>query len=123
VTVRPPGPDKTQAAASADASAPAAKAPPPAPAASGGGGPMKLDKVVFVLKDDGTVERRKVTLGLASDSLVEVVSGLSEGEKIVEGPYRVLARELQDGMKVETEEPPAGPGRGGPPGAKEAARR
>ena len=64
---------------------------------------------------DGKVSRRKVTTGLASDTMIEITDGLAEGEQLVEGPYRVLARQLQDGDPVAVEEPggPGGPG-GGP---------
>ncbi|MBN2510264.1 MAG: efflux RND transporter periplasmic adaptor subunit [Spirochaetales bacterium] len=41
------------------------------------------DKAVFVPKENGTVERRIVTTGLASDDLVEITSGLSRGEEVV----------------------------------------
>jgi HlyD family secretion protein len=41
-----------------------------------------------------------VEVGLSSDSHVEIARGLAPGEVVVEGPYRTLARELQDGMAV-----------------------
>ena len=69
----------------------------------------KIDKVVFVVKDD-KVEKRKVTTGLSSDAQVEITTGLKEGEVVVEGPYRTLARQLEDGQTVEV---------GPPMGAKE----
>jgi HlyD family secretion protein len=65
--------------------------------------------VVFVV-EAGQARLRPVETGLASDSELEIVSGLAEGEKVVEGPYRVLSRELVDGRTV-TEEAP-GKGRG-----------
>ncbi len=75
-------------------------APPSAPV---GTPKSKLEKVVFVLKD-GVVHKRKVTTGLSSESLVEVVDGLAPGEEVVEGPYRVLARQLEDGQRVKVGE-------------------
>ena len=72
----------------------------------------KLDKVVFVVKD-GKVQKRKVTTGLSSDALVEIPTGLAEGEVVVEGPYRTLARQLEDGQVIEV----GGPG--GPGGPKQ----
>jgi HlyD family secretion protein len=130
VTVRPPGgpgagPGGPGAGpAKADATAPkkddkAAGKPdvpatPAAPAAVVPGGKDRLEKVVFVVKD-GKVLRRKITTGLASDTMIEITDGLAEGEELVEGPYRVLARQLQDGDVVAVDEPggPGGPG-GGP---------
>lgn len=40
-------------------------------------------RTVFVLKDDGTVESRIVTLGLHFDGNYEILSGLEEGETVV----------------------------------------
>jgi len=55
---------------------------------------------VFVLKDDSTVTRREVTLGLQNTNLVEVTTGLEPGEVVVvEGNYG-----LADGEKVEVRE-------------------
>ncbi len=67
---------------------------------------------------DGKGEKRKVQVGLSSESHIEITQGLAPGEEIVEGPYRVLARQLEDGMKVQVEQPggPGGPGGKGGPG-------
>jgi HlyD family secretion protein len=62
----------------------------------------KLDKVVFVIVD-GVVHKRVVEVGLSSETHVEITKGLKEGEVVVEGPYRTLARDLVDGMRVEAE--------------------
>jgi HlyD family secretion protein len=59
----------------------------------------KLDKVVFVV-DHGKVVKRVVEVGLSSESQVEILRGLAPGDIVVEGPYRTLARELEDGMAV-----------------------
>lgn len=92
---------------------------PPPPSAPVGSPKSKLDKVVFVVHD-GKVEKRKVTVGLSSESMVEILDGLKEGEEVVEGPYRTLARQLEDGMKV-TAAPAGGPG--GPGGPQMAGGR
>jgi len=62
----------------------------------------KLDKVVFVIVD-GVIHKRIVEVGLSSETHVEIVKGLKSGEVVVEGPYRTLARDLVDGMRVSTE--------------------
>jgi HlyD family secretion protein len=75
------------------------------PVGSGSGSPRakrKLDKVVFVIVD-GVVHKRVVEVGLSSETHVEIVKGLKSGEVVVEGPYRTLARELVDGMRVTAE--------------------
>jgi HlyD family secretion protein len=63
-----------------------------------------LRKVVFVV-EDGKARIRAVDTGLASDTEIEIVSGVKAGEKVVEGPYRILSRELADGKRVTTEQP------------------
>jgi HlyD family secretion protein len=70
-----------------------------------------MRKVVFVM-EDGVARVRPVETGLASDTEIEIVTGLSAGEKVVEGPYRVLSREIQDGKRL-AEKKPDGPARKG----------
>jgi len=84
---------------------------PPAVAATGKPKPVK---VVFVVKD-GKAEMREVHVGIASRTDVEILDGLAEGETVVEGPYRTLAREIQDGNSVKVQQP-AKPGEKGPQG-------
>ncbi|MFL5417832.1 MAG: efflux RND transporter periplasmic adaptor subunit [Myxococcales bacterium] len=79
---------------------------PPAAAASGKPKPVK---VVFVVKD-GKAEMREVHTGIASRTDIEILDGINEGEQVVDGPYRTLARELQDGAAVKVQQPKAGPG-------------
>jgi HlyD family secretion protein len=71
-----------------------------------------LKKVVFVV-EGGVAKARAVETGLASENEIEIVSGLKEGEKVVEGPYRVLSRELAEGKAVVEEELGKGPGKKG----------
>lgn len=100
VTVRPEK-DLRPAGGSTDQAA--AAPPPPAP-------PGKkvrrepLKKVLFVVQD-GVARLRQVETGLASDTEIEIVSGLQPGEKVVEGPYRALSKDLADGKRVKEEEP------------------
>lgn len=82
----------TVRAAGAQEAPPAGKAP---------AGKSKLDKVVFVVDGD-VVAKRVVEVGLSSETHVEVLRGLKAGEVVVDGPYRTLARELEDGMTVST---------------------
>ncbi len=51
---------------------------------------------VFVVKPDGTVKKRFVTLGPTNESQAVVVSGLKKGERVAVSNVRML----QDGMKV-----------------------
>lgn len=66
-------------------------------------------KVVFVVDADHKVHARRVKTGIASDTEVEIVDGLAEGEQIVEGPYRTLAKDLHEGDAVQEQVAPKGP--------------
>ena len=60
--------------------------------------------VVFVLKEDNTVEQRVVEAGIVGDRDYEILSGLEEGEKIVTGSFIAISRELFDGAAVKVKE-------------------
>jgi HlyD family secretion protein len=81
---------------------------PPAPEPGGTAAKKALrepqQKVVFVV-EDGKARVRRVETGLASENDIELVSGVKEGEVIVEGPYKLLSRDLADGKPVKTEKP------------------
>lgn len=68
----------------------------------------RFAKVVFVVGKDQKVTLRRVRTGIASDTDIEILEGLEEGERIVEGPYRTLAKELKDGDAVEEVKPGQG---------------
>ena len=67
-----------------------------------------LAKVVFVVDSERRVHPRRVKTGISSDTDYEVLEGVAEGDSIVEGPYRVLSKEMKDGDAVK-EAPAAGP--------------
>jgi HlyD family secretion protein len=56
-------------------------------------------KVVFVVKS-GIAHQVTVETGISSDTDIEIVKGLSEGDEIVSGSYRILSKQLKDGDKV-----------------------
>jgi len=58
-----------------------------------------LRKVVFLVKD-GIAHRREVKTGISDNTHIQILSGLSAGEEVVVGSYRVLSKELSDGDKV-----------------------
>ncbi|MBK8258427.1 MAG: hypothetical protein IPK82_37915 [Polyangiaceae bacterium] len=100
-------PKKLEGSANASGSPSASAAPTAAASASAQGtqptsGKGKPGKVVFVVKD-GQAEMRPIKTGIASRTDVEVTEGLNEGETIVDGPYRTLARELEDGQTVKVQ--------------------
>ncbi len=67
------------------------------------GGKPKPVKVVFVVAKDGTAQMRVVHTGIASRTDVEILDGVAEGDTIVDGPYRTLARELKEGQTVKVQ--------------------
>ena len=56
-------------------------------------------QVLFVVREDGTVEERAVKVGLMNDAEVEILDGLKPGDTVVV----TNQDKLQDGKKVETE--------------------
>ncbi|MGV3621502.1 MAG: efflux RND transporter periplasmic adaptor subunit, partial [Archangium sp.] len=71
----------------------------------------QFTKVVFVVDAEKRVHPRRVKTGISSDTDIEILEGLQEGDEIIEGPYRTLAKDLKDGDLVE-EQKSGGGGRG-----------
>ncbi|WP_434389779.1 efflux RND transporter periplasmic adaptor subunit [Melittangium boletus] len=71
-----------------------------------------LAKVVFVVDADNKAQARRVRTGIASDSDLEILEGIQEGDRVVEGPYRTLSKEIKSGDRVRE------PQQGGPDGSK-----
>lgn len=67
-----------------------------------------LRRVVFVV-EDGKAVMREVETGIQDDTHIEVVSGLSGGETVVAGPFRLLRTDLEDGAPVRPRDPDAEP--------------
>lgn len=73
-----------------------------------------LAKVVFVVDKDNKAQLRRVRTGIASDTDLEILEGLDPDERVVEGPYRTLSKELKPGDTVrEPQQGGPGGGRGG----------
>jgi HlyD family secretion protein len=56
-----------------------------------------LAKVVFVVDAEKKAHPRRVKTGISSDTDYEILEGVVDGDRIVEGPYRTLAKDLKDG--------------------------
>ena len=80
-----------------------------------------MQKVVFVV-EDGKARVRRVETGLASENDIELVSGVKEGEVIVEGPYKLLSRDLADGKPVKSDSPEKEKDKGAPKVSGEAKK-
>jgi HlyD family secretion protein len=59
---------------------------------------VKIENYVFV-SNAGVAEKKIVTLGISDDSLQEILSGLTAGDTVITGPYKVL-RHLKAGDRV-----------------------
>ncbi|HTM93172.1 MAG TPA: efflux RND transporter periplasmic adaptor subunit [Flavisolibacter sp.] len=60
----------------------------------------ELEEVVFVIKPDGTVEKRTVTTGIQDMNFIEITTGLKEGEQIVTAPFDAVNKTMKSGDKV-----------------------
>lgn len=60
-----------------------------------------LRRVVFVV-ENGKTKLVEVETGISDDSHIQITSGLSGGEEVVVGPYRVVSRTLKAGTAVRT---------------------
>jgi HlyD family secretion protein len=56
-------------------------------------------EIVFCV-EDGKVIARQVETGIQSDDMIEVISGIEEGEEIVTGSYRAISTDLRNGAAV-----------------------
>jgi HlyD family secretion protein len=56
-------------------------------------------EVVFVVEDD-IAKRREVKTGISSETNIQIIEGIKEGEEVVSGSYRVLGKELHDGDHI-----------------------
>jgi HlyD family secretion protein len=56
-------------------------------------------EVVFVVEEEQVVAR-PVELGISDDTHYAILGGLSEGEQVITGPFRVLNKTLNSGDKV-----------------------
>jgi HlyD family secretion protein len=73
-------------------------------------------EIVWVVAD-GRALARQVKTGIQSDSHIEVLDGLGEGESVVVGNYRAISKDLVHGAPVSTgggEDGPGGDGGGDP---------
>lgn len=63
----------------------------------------ELRRVVFVV-EDGAAVMREVRTGIADDTHIEIREGLTGGETVITGPFRLLRTEIADGDAVRVDE-------------------
>ena len=56
-------------------------------------------EIVFCI-EDGKAMAKQVTTGIQSDDLIEILTGLVEGEEVVTGSYRAISKDLENGAVV-----------------------
>jgi HlyD family secretion protein len=61
----------------------------------------KTAETVFVVQD-GKAHLQEITTGVSSDTQIEIISGIAEGDTVIIGPYRMLSK-MQDGQQVRFE--------------------
>ncbi len=59
-----------------------------------------LEEVVYVIKQDGSVEKRPVVTGIQDINFFEITAGVKEGERVVSGPYNAVSKTLRSGNRV-----------------------
>lgn len=72
---------------------------PEADAEEGGKEDEEMVEVVFVVENEEAVAR-PVELGISDDTHYAILSGLSEGEQVITGPFKLLNKTLNTGEKV-----------------------
>jgi len=55
--------------------------------------------VVFIV-EQGQVQAKQVKTGIQSETHIEILEGLSEGDEIITGSYRAISQTLQNGSPV-----------------------
>lgn len=60
---------------------------------------QEVQEIVFVLQED-TVAISEVNTGIQDDQYIQILSGLSNGEEVISGPYRAITRQLKGGSEV-----------------------
>lgn len=58
-------------------------------------------EVVFVCNVDNKLSIREVKTGVQDDKVIEIISGLKEGDEVVSGPYSAVSRTLKHGDRVQ----------------------
>ena len=59
--------------------------------------------VVFVV-EDGVAKAKQVKTGIQSDTHIEIIDGIAEGDQIVTGSYRMISQTLGNGTPVTVED-------------------
>jgi HlyD family secretion protein len=61
-------------------------------------------EVVFVMEKGGKVKQIEVKTGISDFENIEILSGLTDGQEIISGPYATVAKKLKAGDLVKKKE-------------------
>ncbi|MDE2996674.1 MAG: efflux RND transporter periplasmic adaptor subunit [Bacteroidota bacterium] len=67
-------------------------------------GQEDLRRVVFVVDEENRARIVEVETGISDDSHYVILSGVSDGDRVITGPYRAVSRTLEPGTLVEERE-------------------
>jgi HlyD family secretion protein len=70
------------------------------PGSAGKSDDEKVKEFVFVVNDKNDAIQTEVKTGLQDNQFIEILSGLTEKQKVVVAPYSAIARTLKDKLKV-----------------------
>ncbi|MCB9250494.1 MAG: efflux RND transporter periplasmic adaptor subunit [Ignavibacteriales bacterium] len=61
----------------------------------------KIKPVEVVFVEEGNLAKMvEVKTGISDDAYMEIISGLSDGQMVISGPYKAISKELNDSTKV-----------------------
>ncbi len=63
----------------------------------------ELDEVVFVI-EEGKAKKILVETGISDFDNIEIISGISEGQEVITGPFLEVSKNLEDGASVKAQE-------------------
>ena len=66
-------------------------------------GNEEFREVVFVMSGD-TAQLVEVETGIQDNEYIQILSGLTEGQEVITGPYSTVSRKLKNGLAVEKKE-------------------
>ncbi|MEJ2719660.1 MAG: efflux RND transporter periplasmic adaptor subunit, partial [bacterium] len=62
-------------------------------------------EIVFCV-EGGRAIAKQVKTGIQSDELIEILSGVEEGDEVVTGSYRAISKDLENGAEVKISNEP-----------------
>lgn len=62
--------------------------------------PEDFRRVVFV-NDNGIAKRIEVETGISNNTHIQIMNGLTAGDEVITGSYRILSRDLENDDEIE----------------------